>query len=240
MSFRRRLAFAVAYVICTVLSFPHLLAGRVIDLGAGMAWFGPAFLLLALTGLTPRRACLWATLSALAAHTVILHWIFVVTVEYGHAPMLIGMLAPALIATYVALFFSGFGFAHAWLARHGLASAFSAAALWTALEHARTHALSGFPWAMLGYAQHENPALLGLARVTGVYGLSFVTVLGSVALFEMVRSVSRRERVRARTWAALASVLIAHGVGIGIRPTDEESAPDTVRVAVLQETSRRV
>jgi apolipoprotein N-acyltransferase len=33
-----------------------------------------------------------------------------------------------------------------------------------------------FPWALLGYAPAENPALLQLATVTGVYGLSFLAV----------------------------------------------------------------
>ena len=51
--------------------------------------------------------------------------------------------------------------------------------------------LSGFPWATLGYAQHANTALLGLAPFTGVYGLSWVTVLGGAALAELALAVRR-------------------------------------------------
>ena len=41
---------------------------------------------------------------------------------------------------------------------------------WAGVDYLRSFALSGFPWATLGYAQHQNPLLMGLAPVTSVYG----------------------------------------------------------------------
>jgi len=234
MNLRGRVGLLAAYAVCTFLSFPHPLGDRVIDLGAWLAWVGPALLLLALRGLSPWRATGWAFAGSLAAHGAVLHWIYVVTVVYGHAPVVVGILTPLLLASYIAAFTAGFGAASAWLARHGLAFPVALAVAWTALDHARSFVFTGFPWATLGYAQHANPALLGLAAFTGVYGLSFVTVLGGAALAEVAIAVRRGLAPKAHVWGALVAVILAHGVGV-LAPDPASEPPDgTVRVAVLQ------
>lgn len=234
MNTRSRIALAAAYAACTVLSFPHPVGDGVIDLGAWVAWFGPALLLLALHELPPRRALRWAFLASLVAHGAVLHWIYVVTVVYGHAPVIVGVLAPLLLGAYVAAFSAAFGAAQAWLARNGLASPLAVAALWAALDHARSFALSGFPWATIGYAQHANTALLGIAPFTGVYGLSFATVLGGAALADVALALGRGGRPGARAWLAL--VLVAGALGVGGIASEPSAEPrgDRVRVAVLQ------
>jgi apolipoprotein N-acyltransferase len=229
-----RIALAAAYSACTFLSFPHPLGDRVIDLGAGLAWVGPALLLLTLHELTPRRAACWAFLGSLVAHGAVLHWIYVVTVVYGDAPVIVGVLAPLLLGAYVAIFGGAFGAAYAWIARSGLASPLAAAVVWTALDHARSTALSGFPWATLGYAQHGNLALLGLAPFTGVYGLSCVTLLGGAALAELVLAVRRGGRPGAGAWIALALVAGAFALGSTAADPTPDSRGESVRVAVLQ------
>jgi apolipoprotein N-acyltransferase len=195
---RRRLALLGGYVAATFLAFPHPVADRVLDLGVVLAWLSPMLLVLALEG---RRAGRLAFVASLAAHSLILHWIYVVTVVYGHAPVVAGLLAPVALAAYVAAFSSAFGAGWAALGRHGLASPLAAALLWTALDHLRSFALSGFPWATLGYAQHLNPPLLGLAPFTGVYGLSFVTVLGGAGLARGVQDLLARRRPGPGLWA---------------------------------------
>jgi apolipoprotein N-acyltransferase len=218
------------YALATFLSFPHPVGGRVLDLGLLCAWLAPALLVAGLRGLRPSRAAVLGFAASLVAHTAVLHWIYVVTVTYGHASPLVGVLAPAGLAAYVALFSAGFGAAAAWLAARRAAGPLALALLWTVLDHLRSFALSGFPWATLGYAQHQNTALLGLVPWTGVYGLSFVTVLGGAALAELAR-----ERASRRAWAALGTVLALHALG-GLL-TAADSPPDglrRVRVAVLQ------
>jgi apolipoprotein N-acyltransferase len=231
---RTRVALAAAYAACTFLSFPHPLGDRVIDLGSGLAWMGPALLLLTLHELTPRRAACWAFFASLVAHGAVLHWIYVVTVVYGYAPVIVGVLAPLLLGAYIASFSGAFGAAYAWIARSGFASPLTAAVVWTALDHARSVALSGFPWATLGYAQHANAALLGLAPFTGVYGLSWVTVLGGAALAEVALAVRRGGRPGAGAWIALA--LVAGGFAVGGAAVYPAAQPqgETARVAVLQ------
>jgi apolipoprotein N-acyltransferase len=229
--------------VATFLAFPHPVLGTVVDLGWVAAWLAPAFLILALRGVAPRRALGLGFLGGLLAHTAVLHWIYVVTVTYGHAPPVIGLIAPALLAAYIAGFTALFGMAVAWLERRGLASLFAIAAVWTALDHLRSFALTGFPWATLGYAQHQNLALMPLVAWTGVYGLSFLSALGGAALARLFSSprlesdspsVSSPRRLGWGTWAALGVVICSHMLGVVLNASRAALDWPTVRLAVLQ------
>ena len=57
------------------------------------------------------------------------------------------------------------------------------AAMWTALEMILARFLSGFPWDLLGVSQWHLVPLIQIASVTGVVGVSFLVVWGSVTLF---------------------------------------------------------
>jgi apolipoprotein N-acyltransferase len=226
-----RFVWFAVYAAASFLAFPHPLAGRVLDLGLLFAWLAPAALLLGLHGLSARRAAWLGFLASLAAHSAILHWIYIVTVRYGHAPPIVGVLAPVGLAAYIAAFTALFGAGAALLSRAGVASPFAAALLWTALDHLRSFALTGFPWATLGYAQHLNPGLLPLASLGGVYALSFFSVLGGASLARLVR-------LRGLDFASasgLAAVALAHAVGLGISAAEpDEAGLPRLRVAVLQ------
>jgi len=229
-----RWKWLVAYALTTFFAFPQILAGRVVDLGAGLAWLAPACLLLGLEGLAPRRAAWLAFLASLLAHSAVLHWFYVVTVEYGHASPLVGVFAPVGGAAYIAVFTALFGAGSAWLARRRAAGALALAALWVVSDHLRSFALSGFPWATLGYAQHQNPALMALASWTGVYGLSFVSVVGGAALAQLARARRRGRRPGAAVLAPLGLVAAIHGLGfLELRRAPLEGAA-SLRVAVLQ------
>ena len=231
---RRRAALLAGYAATTFLAFPQVVAGRVIDLGLVLAWVAPACLVLAVEDLAPRRAAGLGFLASLVAQSSILHWIWVVTVVYGHAPPWAGVVAPIALGAYIAVFSAAFAVGAAWLTRVGAASVLVLAAWWTALDHLRSFALSGFPWATLGYTQHENPALMALASWTGVYGLSFITVLGGVAFARVFRASFARRRPSREALAALTAVVALHVLGAGLSAF--EDSPDTprLRVAVLQ------
>ncbi len=227
-----RPAWLAAYALATFLAFPHPVGDRVIDLGLVCAWASPALLLLGLAQLPPGRALRLGFAASLAAHSAILHWAYVVTVVYGHAAPAVGVLAPIGLAAYVAASTGLFAGGWACLARAGLASPLAAALWWTAVDHLRSFAFGGFPWATLGYAQHQSEALLALAPFTGVYGLSFVTVLCGAALAEALPALRARRRPGSRAQIALAIVVAAHLPGL-LQPAPAEPGP-TVRVAVLQ------
>lgn len=243
MSGRARAGWLAGYALATFLSFPHPVGGAVLDLGLGVSWLAPACLLLGLRGLGARAAARAAFAAGLAAHAAVFHWIHVVTVHYGHAPAFVGPLAVLLLALYPAAFVAALGAGAAALApavgagrdEDRLPSPWAAAALWAALDHGRSVLLTGFPWALLGYAQHHNRPLLALAPYTGVYGLSFAVALGGVALADALVARRRGRPVPRRAWAAFAAIALLHGAGaldLAREPGDAELP--RLRVAVAQ------
>ena len=66
---------------------------------------------------------------------------------------------------------------------------------WVALEWARAHAISGFPWANLGYTQTPLNPLIQFADITGVYGLSWLVVLGNTVISGFIRNFFRKSGV---------------------------------------------
>jgi len=230
----RRVAWLAGYAVVTPLAFPHPLGGGVLDLGLVCAWLSPACLLLGLRGLAPARAARWGFLAALLAHSAILHWIWIVSVVYGHAHPLLGLLGPVGLGAYIALFTAAFAALAARWGRAGLASPVALAALWAALDHLRSFALSGFPWAELGYAQHRNAWLLPVVAYTGVYGLGFVSALGGAGLARAWVDWRARGRPGPAALAALAGVALAHAAGALLAARAPDDPPERVRVAVLQ------
>jgi apolipoprotein N-acyltransferase len=65
--------------------------------------------------------------------------------------------------------------------------------------------LGGYPWNFLGVSQFENFALIQIASVTGVYGVSFLLVWASVSLLFAVLQI---RRAPAKPWAWMADVAL--------------------------------
>lgn len=154
-----------------------------------LAWIALVPLLLALRGLTARQAFWLGWGSGLMASTGLLAWVMNSMQDYGHLPFLVSGLLLLLLAAYVGLYTGLF----CWLwqmldsAVGGLSPTrrmVGAAAVWTTLEFVRSHALTGFPWALLGYTQYRHLPLIQVADLTGVYGLSFLIVLVNAAIAE--------------------------------------------------------
>ena len=84
---------------------------------------------------------------------------------------------------------------------------FGAPFLWITLEMFRAYLPEiSFPWALLGYAPAENPALLQLATVTGVYGLSFVAAAFNALLIWTDCAPPEGKKQR---YAVLGAVILA-------------------------------
>ena len=97
--------------------------------------------------------------------------------------------------------------------------------LWFAFEWLKGWILTGFPWLSLGYSQVDSP-LHGFAPFIGVYGLSAVCVLLSVALIRVVRN---------RQYLHIALVVLIPGLAISIQNidwTEPQSTP--LRVTIVQ------
>ncbi|MBW2244595.1 MAG: apolipoprotein N-acyltransferase [Deltaproteobacteria bacterium] len=234
MSRRARLGWVLLHVGATFLAFPQPWGDGSIDLGPVLAYAVPLTALLALRGLSVRRAAMLGFVQGNLALAAVIHWFFVVTHDYGHAPFILGLLAPLGGAMYGGLFQAIWAAGFAFLARRGAVSIWVLAALWAALDHGRSFFLGGFTWGTLGYAQHGSP-VLALAPWTGVFGLSFVTVVASLAGFACFAP----ERAKAfglggrRAGAmTLAGVLLLVAAARVVWPNPPEQ--ETVSVAVLQ------
>ena len=123
---------------------------------------------------------------------------------------------PAMLACWVGL---GTGLARMRLAGHcfpvaSLRGIVMLAACWTVGEWLRGHALTGFPWALIGYTwSGDSPvltAILQLSSITGIYGVSLVTIImvsGPAAL------ASRTPNFRHRRTPVIAGLVLFLAIG---------------------------
>lgn len=145
-------------------------------------------------------------------------------------PLTVLLLLPlaAYVGTYVGAFAAGW----AWSARlPPVGRLLFAAALWAALEYARTHLLTGFPWGFLAYTQYRNIPLIQVAAWTGMYGVSFLVALVNAALGLLIL----HRRAPATVARLLLVTLGAFGVALGLsRLGHPEPNGLLLRLAIVQ------
>jgi apolipoprotein N-acyltransferase len=166
-----------------------------------------------------RHSFLWGWLAGTLAYGGILYWI-IVTYQAAHLSMALAILSLILLAAYLGLFWG----AWAWLISRNKNVVWGAAT-WVALEYLRTYLFSGFPWALLADSQVKNLALIQIASMTGVYGVSFLVVLINLAL------ASRRSRTVISAGTLILAVCL-YGRYQLIRPNG--ASRRLIKVALLQ------
>jgi apolipoprotein N-acyltransferase len=130
-----------------------------------------------------RRAGALGFLAGLMFWLVTIPWVAPTMVRYGGLPWALASVILLGLAGYLAVYWAAFCALLARCApRSGALYVVVAASLWVALEFLRTYLMSGFPWNLLGYSQHQNLSLIQVAALTGVYGVSFVVVAVNAAL----------------------------------------------------------
>ncbi|MDP3730856.1 MAG: apolipoprotein N-acyltransferase [Candidatus Omnitrophota bacterium] len=120
-------------------------------------------------------------------------------------------------------------------------------AAWAALEWARSHALTGFGWALLGYSQSQNLPIIQIADITGAYGVSFLIAMFNAAAFLVIKNFltppARRARGDPASQAgkrlflipvAIAAVLIAAALGYGSLRLNNVFTGERLKVSVVQ------
>lgn len=120
--------------------------------------------------------------------------------------------------------------------RAGVAGVLIFAAAWTGAEWLRGHILTGFPWNLIGYAWTTSDSMLQLAAVTGIYGLSLITV--AAAAMPAVLAAPAAMRPPRQEWLAVAATAAALAA-IWIAGTLRLSAAETkdvpgVRLRIVQ------
>lgn len=98
--------------------------------------------------------------------------------------------------------------------RTGVSRLLVMAIAWTAAEWLRGHVLSGLPINLIGTSWTLSEGMIQLAALTGVYGLSFVTVLGAAA--PALLAERRRDRGLVKNWRAPAvAMLLLAAIWVG-------------------------
>ncbi len=188
-----RFGTAIITGVLLVAAFPPF------DHGA-LAWIALVPLLVAIRDLSPRQAFGLGYLAGFVAFFGILAWIRV-----------FGLPAWVVLAAYLALFVGVFAGLYRWTTNGRSPALFIwlVPVIWTSLEYARSVGPMGFPWATLGTAQHAYLPVIQIARVTGVFGISFVVALGNAALAAVLAS-----RRRLPVLAPVLLVLVVVGWGM--------------------------
>lgn len=136
-------------------------------------------------------------------------WVYVSLSVFGGMPMPIAGFATVLYCAFLS-----WPFALAGYLQHRLKVSVTTKllcvipALWMVAEMLRGLGFTGFPWLVLGYSATDAP-LAGYAPITGVYGLSLITMICAGLLLQVVTG-----RGRAASFALLVGVLL---VGAGLR-----------------------
>ncbi|MEX0830643.1 MAG: apolipoprotein N-acyltransferase [Nitrospirales bacterium] len=153
------------------------------DLG-WLAWVALVPLHWALSGLTTGKAFCYGWLAGTIAFTGTVPWVITAMNQFGQVPLIVSTLLMLLLATYLGLFVGAYAAGYVLLLKQGVPVCLwlGAPSLWVSLEYLRTYALSGFPWALLGYSQYQWLPVIQLSDMTGVYGVSFLVVLGNVTM----------------------------------------------------------
>lgn len=205
LAWHARLLLALGSGLALALSFPNYNLPL-------LAWVSVGMLVLASSGARPIVAPVYGFLHGLVFYPVCLPWIDAVMQQYGNVdPWLsAGILSLIGIAGGIICSFFSWGMALASRRSKALACVL-APFLWVALEFARTHLpIIGFPWNLTGYAASGNLALVQMASVTGIYGLSFViAAYSSLIAFAILRSTERAWKAVLIATAGL--VLVAAG-----------------------------
>lgn len=208
-----RVGLALLTAGLLVLSFPNPDQGW-------LTWVALMPLLLACHGLGAVAAGALGLLSGTAAALGMFRWMFEVTGFGLHHALILGL----YLGLYTAAWCAGLVL----LAGRGVPLIVTGPALWVALDYLRAHAgFMALPWATLAHSQHRNLAILQLATLTGEYGITFLVVMGSVAIAGVLTR-------RAWQGAVVAALIIALAHGAGALALSQPIGAPSLRVAVVQ------
>jgi apolipoprotein N-acyltransferase len=207
-----------------------------------IAWLIPALLLVPSVRLGPACAALCGVAFSLLMGAGVMGWAVHASLEYFD----LNQTRSAAFAVLVWLTYGGIPFGvllalYAWAAPRVPCAARAplAAWMWTGMEMLRTHLFTGMPWELLGHTQFRQLWLVQIADLGGVYAVSFVMTLVSVAVAELAvdaRAGGLRVSVGVRRLAPAAGLVIAT-VAYGAYARGRYTQPDrqpAIAVAAVQ------
>jgi apolipoprotein N-acyltransferase len=155
-----------------------------------------------------RRALLHSFLFGFAASLGQFYWLIFDKVAGLWLYVIIGLF---LISGAVGLFYCAAGMLFRFTVRRcARAYIWIFPALWVIVDYSRTRGDLAFPWSFLGYSLTPLLPLAQIASITGVWGLTYLIVLGTMLLWKTLGGIARGEAGwRALRPCALFAVAIA-------------------------------
>ena len=173
-----------------------------------------------------KRLCLHGFLFGSGYFGFGIYWTYNSLHDFGQAPPIVAIFISGLLIGVLALFPVMILCAWQWCKQQiGDKAIWLLPLLWFAFEWIRGWVLTGMPWLSLGYAFTDSP-LSGFAPLIGVYGISALSILMSVALIKTFKQ---------KQYAAIVLVLLVPATGYILQTidwTDQEGEP--LDIAMVQ------
>ncbi len=188
------------------------------------AWFCLALLFSSILGASARVAFFCGFLHGLIFVLTCVPWIADVLAVHGGMSRAAGWGVLLLIAAIWGASIGLFAWAVQRLSLRSFALALVGAPfLWISTEVLRAYLPEiSFPWGLLGYAPAENPALLQLTTITGIYGLSFLAAaFNALLVWSDCGAAAEARRRLGILGAVLVALLLVMGIGPRFVPTAE-------------------
>ena len=173
-----------------------------------IAWISLIPLLMSIEDKSPLVALKLGLFAGLSHYLTLIYWIVVVLSHYGNINLILSLVTLLLLSLYLALYIAIFAFILVSFKKNRLSS-FWGASIWVALEYARAHIMTGFPWCLLGYSQYSRLPLIQISDMAGVYGISFVIVLINLVIYSVASPVIKKK-------------ILGYRIGYESRVTDYE------------------
>src|SRR3989344_9171342 len=142
-----------------------------------LAWVSLVPLFIATRKTSPLTSLKLGFIAGFVFYLGVIYWVVIAMTKYGGIPIAIGIAVLILLSGYLAIYVSIFTYLLS-LTPYSL-KYILAPFLWVTLELIRSHFLTGFPWASFGYSQFKTLPIIQAADITGVYGISFIIVMGN-------------------------------------------------------------
>lgn len=187
-----------------------------------LAWIGFIPLFFALKHKTFWASFQLAYLTGIIFWLGVIYWLVHVTVA-----------GTVLLILYLSLYFGLFGVYASFVLRPS--SKYSVLTLpssWVFLEFLRSHLLTGFPWALLGYSQFLSPTLIQVSDITGVWGVSFLVMMVNAVLYALMRERPVHSK---KCVIFVFCILLAYGYGrFRINTFENQQYSRRYRVSLVQ------
>lgn len=190
------------------------------------AWFGFVPVFFALNNKSLKQAFSLFFITGVIFWSLTIYWLVHVT-----------FVGTTILILYLALYFGIFGLVvRPFVRRSTPYTLLFIPSAWVLLEYVRSHLLTGFPWALLGYSQYLNLSVIQIADIAGAFGVSFLVMQVNAGVVEIIWSARERRGSRLRITAALLFLFLLPSLYYGsLRLTEKKEAlGSAVRVAVIQ------